>query len=71
VGANAHFTNDLGLDSLDSAEVVMEVENEFAVEIPGNISHNKILKVILDEEAFKLQTVNDCIQYISQNPLAK
>ncbi|KAG2391859.1 hypothetical protein C9374_013344 [Naegleria lovaniensis] len=58
VSATSHFVNDLGLDSLDSTEVVMEVENEFGIEIP-------------DEEAFKLQSVEDCIKYISSNPMAK
>ncbi|KAL0481480.1 NADH dehydrogenase (ubiquinone) 1 alpha [Acrasis kona] len=56
--AESNFYNDLGLDSLDTAEVVMEVENEFQLEIP-------------DEEAFKLTSVNDCIQYVTSNPLAK
>jgi NADH dehydrogenase (ubiquinone) 1 alpha/beta subcomplex 1 len=58
VTPDSHFSNDLGLDSLDAAEVVMEVENEFSVEIP-------------DEEAFKLVAIPDIITYISQNPLAK
>ncbi|KAL9654801.1 hypothetical protein ABK040_008595 [Willaertia magna] len=58
VTPNSHFVNDLGLDSLDATEVVMEVENEFGIEIP-------------DEEAFKLQSVDDCIKYISANPMAK
>jgi len=58
VSPSSHFVNDLALDSLDSTEVVMEVENEFGIEIP-------------DEEAFKLQSVDDCIKYISSNPMAK
>ncbi|EFC43258.1 acyl carrier protein [Naegleria gruberi] len=58
VAPSSHFVNDLALDSLDSTEVVMEVENEFGIEIP-------------DEEAFKLQSVEDCIKYISSNPMAK
>ncbi|KAK5158127.1 Acyl carrier protein, mitochondrial [Oleoguttula sp. CCFEE 6159] len=31
---NAHFSNDLGLDSLDTVEVVMAIEEEFSIEIP-------------------------------------
>ena len=48
---SASFVNDLGADSLDVVEFVMEVEKEFNVEIP-------------DEEAGKLQTVGDAVKYI-------
>ncbi len=58
VSATAHFNKDLGIDSLDSTEIVMEIENEFAIEIP-------------DEEAFKLQSIEDVVNYIAQNPAAK
>lgn len=58
VTPESHFTNDLALDSLDTTEVVMEIENEFAVEIP-------------DEEAFKMQSVEDVVSYILKNPMAK
>eukprot|EP00695_Tsukubamonas_globosa_P000889 TRINITY_DN182_c0_g1_i1.p2 TRINITY_DN182_c0_g1~~TRINITY_DN182_c0_g1_i1.p2 ORF type:complete len:115 (+),score=60.33 TRINITY_DN182_c0_g1_i1:76-420(+) len=58
VSATAHFTNDLGLDSLDTVEVVMAFEDEFALEIP-------------DAEAEKIQSVGDAISYISQHPHAK
>jgi acyl carrier protein len=34
INGNAHFTNDLGLDSLDTVEVVMAIEEEFSIEIP-------------------------------------
>lgn len=34
IGATAHFANDLGLDSLDTVEVVMAIEEEFSIEIP-------------------------------------
>lgn len=34
IKAGAHFANDLGLDSLDTVEVVMAIEEEFSIEIP-------------------------------------
>ena len=45
------FVNDLGADSLDTVELVMELEDEFDMNIP-------------DEEAEKLQTVGAAIDYI-------
>ncbi|KAJ2777458.1 mitochondrial acyl carrier protein [Coemansia interrupta] len=48
----ATFTKDLGLDSLDTVEVVMAIEEEFSVEIP-------------DDEADKITTVKEAIDYIS------
>ena len=45
------FINDLGADSLDQVELVMEFEDEFDLNIP-------------DEEAEKIQTVGDAIKYI-------
>ena len=47
----ASFTNDLGADSLDTVELIMELEEEFGLEIP-------------DEEAEKLATVGDAVKYI-------
>ena len=47
----AAFVNDLGADSLDVVEFVMEVEKEFNITIP-------------DEEATKLTTVGDAVKYI-------
>ena len=47
----AAFVNDLGADSLDVVEFVMEVEKEFDITIP-------------DEEAAKLTTVGDAVKYI-------
>ena len=44
--------DDLGADSLDVVELVMKMEEEFGIEIP-------------DEEAEKIKTVNDVIQYIT------
>ncbi len=48
------FINDLGADSLDTVELVMEFEEEFDINIP-------------DEEAEKIQTVGMAIQYIEEH----
>src|SRR5262249_47397346 len=48
------FVNDLGADSLDTVELVMEFEEEFDITIP-------------DEEAEKIQTVGQAIQYIEEH----
>jgi len=48
------FINDLGADSLDTVELVMALEEEFNTEIP-------------DEEAEKITTVQQAIDYISAN----
>jgi acyl carrier protein len=49
-----HFTKDLGADSLDTVELVMDFEENFGIdEIP-------------EEEAEKIQTVGDAIEYIKQ-----
>ena len=48
----ASFTNDLGADSLDIVELIMEFEKEFEISIP-------------DEDAEKITTVGDTITYIS------
>ncbi len=47
----ASFTNDLGADSLDTVELIMEFEKEFNLSIP-------------DEEAEKIETVGDAVRYI-------
>ncbi|HRG04144.1 MAG: acyl carrier protein [Paludibacteraceae bacterium] len=47
----ASFTNDLGADSLDTVELIMEFEKEFGVSIP-------------DEEAQKISTVGDAIAHV-------
>ena len=54
VTRDASFVEDLGADSLDTVELVMAFEEEFGMEIP-------------DEEAEKLQTVGDAIDYIQNN----
>ena len=53
VTPGASFTEDLGADSLDIVELVMAFEEEFDLEIP-------------DEDAEKLQTVGDAIEYLKQ-----
>ena len=50
----ASFTNDLGADSLDTVELIMEFEKEFNIAIP-------------DEQAEKIGTVGDAITYIENN----
>ncbi len=54
VTTEASFVNDLGADSLDTVELVMALEEEFDMEIP-------------DEEAEKLQTVGQSIDYIKSH----
>ena len=51
VTEGAVFTIDLGADSLDTVELIMELEKEFNITIP-------------DDEAQKIQTVGDAISYI-------
>jgi acyl carrier protein len=51
VVSTASFTNDLGADSLDTVELIMEFEKEFGISIP-------------DEQAEKIGTVGDAIDYI-------
>ncbi|KAL7109978.1 hypothetical protein ACP275_06G208700 [Erythranthe tilingii] len=58
VTPTAHFQNDLGLDSLDSVEVVMALEEEFAFEIP-------------DTEADKINSINLAVDFIASHPQAK
>jgi acyl carrier protein len=51
VTPEASFTNDLGADSLDTVELVMEFEKVFGIQIP-------------DEDAEKISTVADAINYL-------
>ncbi len=51
VTAEASFTNDLGADSLDTVEMIMEFEKEFGISIP-------------DDQAEKITTVGDAIAHI-------
>ena len=52
VTENASFTNDLGADSLDIVELVMDFEKQFGIEIPD------------DDAGDKIATVGDAIKYI-------
>ncbi len=54
VAPETSFINDLGADSLDTVELVMELEDAFDVSIP-------------DEDAEKMQTVGDAINYIKEH----
>ncbi|QIW99629.1 hypothetical protein AMS68_005147 [Peltaster fructicola] len=55
LAASSHFTKDLGLDSLDTVEVVMAIEEEFSIEIP-------------DKEADAIHSVNEAVAYILNQP---
>ena len=54
VAPEASFTNDLGADSLDTVELIMEFEKEFNIAIP-------------DDQAEKIATVKDAVSYIDEN----
>ena len=54
VTEGASFVDDLGADSLDTVELVMALEEEFGMEIP-------------DEDAEKISTVKDAINYINEH----
>ena len=54
VTPDASFTNDLGADSLDTVELIMEFEKEFDISIP-------------DEQAENIQTVGQAIEYLEAN----
>ncbi|CAN6203419.1 unnamed protein product [Urochloa humidicola] len=57
VTPEAHFEKDLGLDSLDTVEVVMAIEEEFKLEIP-------------DKEADKIDSLPLAIEYVANHPMA-
>ena len=54
VTTEASFTNDLGADSLDTVELIMEYEKEFGISIP-------------DDQAEEIGTVGDAVSYIEAN----
>ena len=51
---NASFTNDLGADSLDTVELIMEFEKEFDIQIP-------------DDKAEAITTVGDAVSFIEES----
>ncbi len=53
IKSEAHFVNDLGADSLDTVELIMEFEEEFSIEIP-------------DDDAEKITTVGSAVEYIEK-----
>tara|TARA_B100001113_G_scaffold86225_1_gene68841 strand:- start:119 stop:349 length:231 start_codon:yes stop_codon:yes gene_type:complete len=53
IKSEAHFVNDLGADSLDTVELIMEFEEEFGIEIP-------------DEDAENITTVGSAVDYIDK-----
>ena len=55
VTPEAGFTTDLGADSLDTVELIMEFEKEFEISIP-------------DEDAEKIMTVGNAVEYLSAHP---
>ena len=54
VKPEASFTNDLGADSLDTVELIMEFEKEFGIEIP-------------DEDTGKISTVGEAVKYVEEH----
>lgn len=57
VTPDVHFQNDLGLDSLDTVEIVMAIEEEFKLEIP-------------DKEADKIDSCPLAIEYVYNHPMS-
>ena len=58
VTESAHFVDDLSLDSLDVVEVVMALEQEFILDMP-------------DHDAERITSIQEAIEYIATNPMAK
>lgn len=54
ISADSRFVDDLNADSLDQVELIMALEDEYDLTIP-------------DEDAQKLMTINDAVQYINDN----
>ncbi len=54
----AHFAKDLNADSLDLVELIMSIEEEFGIEIG-------------DDDAAKIETVNDALHYLETKPTAQ
>ena len=53
ITSEAHFVNDLGADSLDTVEIILEFEEQFGIVIP-------------DEDAEKIDTVGSAVDYIEK-----
>lgn len=58
IGSSSHFEKDLKLDILDTVEIMMGMEEEFAIDIPNS-------------EADKMASCADLIKYVTANPQAK
>ncbi|KAI9892646.1 MAG: Acyl carrier protein, mitochondrial [Vezdaea aestivalis] len=58
ISNTSHFANDLGLDSLDTVEVVMAIEEEFSIEIP-------------DKDADAILSIKQAVEYILAQPDAQ
>ncbi|MDG2408992.1 MAG: acyl carrier protein [Pirellulales bacterium] len=54
INTDTHFVNDLGADSLDTVELVMELEEEFDINIP-------------DDAAEKIQTIGEAVKHIGES----
>ena len=54
IKTESHFVNDLGADSLDTVELIMEFEEEFGIEIP-------------DDDAENITTVGSAVEYIEKH----
>ena len=54
IASDSHFIEDLGADSLDTVELIMQFEEDFSIEIP-------------DEDAEKIMTVNQAYEYIKKH----
>ena len=54
IKTDAHFVNDLGADTLDTVELIMEFEEEFGIEIP-------------DEDAEKITNVSSAVKYVEEH----
>jgi len=58
VTETSHFVKDLGLDSLDVVELVLQIEDEFVLDIP-------------DDDVEQIHTVADAIEYVSHHPASR
>lgn len=72
IKSSAHFANDLGLDSLDTVEVVMAIEEEFSIEIPDKDAdsiHSGIFHFShIQKPLLTPSPVNQAVEYILNQP---